>query len=60
MRCCQLMVKVIIGEVVREITDPDIRPKSSWISDMCIDGDTLIIPRRSEKTVLYYRLNYDQ
>ena len=45
---------------MREMTDPDIRPKSSAVDDMCIDGDTLIIPRYDEKTVLYYKLNYEQ
>ena len=45
---------------MREITDPDIRPKSSWVYDMYIDGDDLIIPRYHEKAVLYYRLNYDE
>ena len=51
---------MITGEVMREIADPDIIPKSSRVCDMCIDGDTLIIPRYNAKTVLYYRLNYDQ
>ena len=51
---------MITGEVMREITDPDIRPMSSRVYDLCIDGDTLIIPRYDANTVLYYRLNYDQ
>ena len=50
------MVKMIIGEVVREITDPNIRPISSYVHDMCIDGDMLIIPRFNKETVLYYKL----
>ena len=50
---------MITGELMREITDPDIRPES-YVYDMCIDSDTLIIPRYDKKTVLYYRLNYDQ
>ena len=54
------MVKKIIGEVVREITDPNIRPESSHVYDMCIDGDTLIIPRYDEKAVLFFRLNCDK
>ena len=45
---------------MREITDPDIRPQEDFVFDMSIDGDTLIIPRTSEKTVLYYKLNYEQ
>ena len=51
---------MITGEVMREITDPDIRRKSSWVRDMCVDGDTLIIPRYDEKAVLYYKLDYEQ
>ena len=42
---------MITGEVMREITDPDSRRISSYVFDMCIDGDTMIIPRCSEKTV---------
>ena len=54
------MVKMITGEVVREITDPNIRPISSYVHDMCIDGDTLIIPIYNEKAVLFFRLNCDK
>ena len=53
------LIIVLTGEVMGEITDPNIRPMSSWVYDMCIDGDTLIIPRSQEKTVLYFRLNYE-
>ena len=48
---------VFSGEVVRELTDPNRRIKSS-IRDVCLDGDTVIIPR-DEEGVLYYKLNYD-
>ena len=49
---------MITGEVIREITAPGIRPRKGSVFDMCIDGDTLIIPRCEEMTVLYYKLNY--
>ena len=48
------------GEVMREITDPNIRPLKDYVYDMCVDGDTLITLRFEEKTVLYYKLNYEQ
>ena len=51
---------MITGELMSGITDPDIRPRKDNVYDMCIDGDTLIIPRCGDKTVLYYRLNFDQ
>ena len=51
---------MITGEVMREITDPDIRPISSYVFDMCIDNDILIIPRYDEKALLFFRLNCDK
>ena len=50
---------MITGEVMGEIIDPDFRQISSWVYDMCMDGDALIIPRCDQKTVLYFRLNYE-
>ena len=34
---------------MREITDPNIRPMSSYVFNICIDGDTMILPRCSER-----------
>ena len=46
----------ILGDVIGEIRDPSIRPSSSYVHGMCVDGDILIVPRQDENTVLYYRL----
>ena len=55
----QLHNFVFSGELVRELTDPKRRIKSLVLPDVCLDGDTVIIPRKEERVVLYYQLNYD-
>lgn len=50
----------VVGKAVRELPDIKIRARCSGVFDMCIDSDTLIIPRYNEKKVLFYRLGYDQ
>ena len=46
------------GEFVKELTDPNRQP-NSYVYDICVDGDTVIIPRDKEGVVLYYKLKYD-
>lgn len=52
-----LFHSVIIGEVIRELRDPKLRP-GSHVYDMCVDRDLLIIPRYQEKTILVYKMKY--
>ena len=49
---------VFSGELVKELTGAN-RPIESSVRDVCVDGDTVIIPRYEEGVVLYYQLNYD-
>ena len=48
----------ILGECVRKLIDTR-EEKHSYISDMQVKGDTLIVPRSIENTVLYYKLRND-
>ena len=46
------------GEVIKKLSDLN-RPTDSILYDLCIDGDTVIIPRIAEQAVLYYKLKFD-
>ncbi|XP_067931235.1 uncharacterized protein [Watersipora subatra] len=43
------------GRYLGKLTDPKPRT-SSQVTDLCVSGDNLIIPRQTEKTVLHYEL----
>ncbi len=43
-----------LGKVLYNITLPDLQ--DTWIWDLDISGDTLIVPADDEKTVLFYKL----
>lgn len=40
------------------IADKTLRSQESWVLDMCIDGNILIVPRCNEKTILFYELGW--
>ena len=48
------------GETLRQLTDPKVRPKSSNVFDLCEEGDTMMIPRFHEQSVLVYKLLHDK
>ena len=52
------MINISEGVLVKELSDPNIR-RDSLVLDICVIGDTVVIPRVQEKTVLYYKLKYD-
>ena len=52
------MMHFFSGELVKESTDPNRQP-NSYVYDICVVDDTVIIPRDEEGVVLYYKLKYD-
>lgn len=47
---------VIPGKDAGELTSETDHEMGASTLDMCIDGETLIVPRCSEKSVFYYKL----
>ena len=48
------------GETLRQLTDPKVRSESSNTFGLYVEGDTLMIPRYREQSVLFYKLLHDK
>ena len=47
------------GETLQQLTDPSVRPMSSNTFDLYVEGDTLMLPKFHEQSVLFYKLLHD-
>lgn len=54
-----ILIAFASGNIMKELRDPAQRHCKSYVYDMAVDGDILIVLRYDENKILYYRLIFE-